>query len=70
MSGRTAERRMAQARRQITDDINAADRQEIVAQFCMQCMEGARRSAASNQNSNVIGFLRVHMDLLGLGSKS
>ena len=65
LSERTACRRVRQAREAMRDDVNVADRQEIIATMTEQCLRVAKEATETRQLSNAIGALRLYGELLG-----
>ena len=66
LPSRTAENRMAAARRQLLADVSAADRQEIAAQMMAAAAEIAQKSIETRQLSNAIGAWRLYGELAGV----
>lgn len=66
LSDRTAERRIAAARQQITRDVNTEDRQDVVARMMQQCLKIAEEAADTRQLSNAIGAMRLYGELVGV----
>ena len=66
LSERTAASRVAQARRSITEEVNQADRQEIVAVMMQQCLKIATEASETRQLSNAIGAMRLYGELVGV----
>ncbi len=66
LSERTAASRVAQARRLITEEVNQADRQEIVAVMMQQCLKIATEASETRQLSNAIGAMRLYGELVGV----
>ena len=65
LSENTAIRRVKQAREAMRDDVNVADRQEIIATMTEQCLRVAKEATETRQLSNAIGALRLYGELLG-----
>ena len=63
---RTANNRIAAARLRIRQDVNASDRQDVVATMMEQCLRIAKASAETNQHSNAIGAMRLYGELIGV----
>ena len=66
LSERTCSARISQARKLITSEINAADRQEIVATMMQQCLKIAKEASETRQLSNAIGAMRLYGELVGV----
>ena len=66
LSQTTAERRTAQARQQITAEVNKQDRQDVVATMMQQCLKIAREASETRQLSNAIGAMRLYGELVGV----
>lgn len=66
MSRRTADSRVSQASKQIAKQVNAVDRQEVVACMMEQCLAIAKTATETKQLSNSIGALRLYGELVGL----
>ena len=66
LSPRTADRRIAAARQQITNDVNQEDRQDVVARMMQQCLKIAEEAAETRQLSNAIGAMRLYGELVGV----
>ena len=66
VSERTARARLAQARKLITAEVNAADRQDVVATMMQQCLKIAKEASETRQLSNAIGAMRLYGELVGV----
>ena len=66
LSKSTAERRLAQARQQITLEVNGQDRQDVVAVMMQQCLKIAKEASETRQLSNAIGAMRLYGELVGV----
>ena len=62
----TAERRLAQARKTITSEMNDQDRQDVVAAMMQQCLKIAKEASETRQLSNAIGAMRLYGELVGV----
>ena len=69
LNTRTAESRIAQARKQMIADANVMDRAEKVGQMLQQLEQVLQDSIKMKQGSNAIGALRLQADLLQLIAK-
>ena len=69
LSEASALRRIREAREAIRDDVNVADRQEIVATMAEQCLAVAKQATESRQLSNAIGAMRLYGELLNVCNK-
>jgi hypothetical protein len=70
LSDRTAEDRMAAARRQMLADVSVADRQEIAAQAMHAFSRIALESLETRQLSNAIGAWRAYCEIAGVMGKN
>lgn len=70
LSTKTAEERMALARRQMLADVSAADRQEIAAQAMHAFSRIALESLETRQLSNAIGAWRAYCEIAGVMGKN
>ena len=66
LSESTANRRLAQARQQITLEVNGQDRQDVVATMMQQCLKIAKEASETRQLSNAIGAMRLYGELVGV----
>lgn len=66
LSTRTAEKRMADARRKMVTDANCYDRTEKVGQMLQQLEKVLEDALKMRQGSNAIGAIRLQADLLQL----
>ena len=66
LSERTAAARVAAARAKITREVNAADRQQVVATMMQQCLKIAEEASETRQLSNAIGAMRLYGELVGV----
>ena len=66
LSDRTSERRIQTAREQMTRDVNAEQRQDVVARMMQQCLAIAEQASDTRQLSNAIGAMRLYGELLGV----
>jgi len=66
LSRRTAEARIAAARQKITRQVNAVDRQQVVATMMEQCLKIAAEASETRQLSNAIGAMRLYGELVGV----
>jgi hypothetical protein len=69
LSGRTAESRIAGARRLMLSDLDGIDRKEFAAQMIEQATEILKMARETRQLSNAIGALRFSSELLGLNQR-
>ena len=70
ISGRTAESRMAVARREMVRDIDAIDRKELAAQAVETLLKVQELSLNTKQGSNAIGATRLLLELAGILGRS
>ena len=70
LSGRTAESRMAVARREMARDIDVIDRKELAAQAFETLLQIQEQSLDTRQGSNAIGATRLLLELAGILGRS
>ncbi len=66
LSSRTAENRIAQARREMVRDLDAIDRKELAAQAVETLLKVQEMSLDTRQGSNAIGATRLLLELAGI----
>ena len=66
LAGRTADSRMAEARRQQVCDVGAIKREELLAQSIEALQQVLYESMDNKQCSNAIGAIRLMSELTGL----
>jgi hypothetical protein len=66
---RTAELRMAQARREMVRDVGDVDRKEVAAALAETAMWILEEARDSKQLSNALGAARLHAEILGIMDK-
>ena len=70
LSYRTAESRMAMARRESIKDLDAVDRKELAAQAMETLLKVQEMSLDTRQGSNAIGATRLLLELAGIVGRS
>jgi hypothetical protein len=70
LSSRTAENRIAMARREMARDIDAIDRQQLAAQAFETLLKVQEQSLDTKQGSNAIGATRLLLELAGILGRS
>ena len=70
LCSKTADERMALARRQMLADVSVADRQEIAAQAMHAFSRIALESLETRQLSNAIGAWRAYCEIAGVMGKN
>jgi hypothetical protein len=70
LSYRTAESRIAMARREALKDLDQLDRKELAAQAIETLMKVQEQSLDTRQGSNAIGATRLMLELAGILGRS
>ena len=70
LSYRTAENRIAMARREAVKDLDAVDRKELAAQAMETLLKVQEMSLDTRQGSNAIGATRLLLELAGIVGRS
>jgi hypothetical protein len=70
LSCRTAEFRIAEARKAMVQDVEAIDRKELAAQALETLLKVQEQSLDTRQGSNAIGATRLMLELAGILGRS
>jgi hypothetical protein len=70
LSTRTAEARMATARREMVTDLETVDRKDLAAQAVETLLKVQEMSLDTRQGSNAIGATRLLLELAGILGRS